>query len=319
MTQYAIKRLLLFIPTIIFASILIFVLMRLLPGDPALLRLLGDTGATEWTQKDLDRERARLGTDKPLVVQYVIWAFGMIQGDFGESMFFDTPVSDDLKERLPVTIQLTVMGLGLAVLISVPLGVLSAVKQDTWVDYLARTFTITGIALPTFLTGILIVFFLSVIFNWISPLNYQMIWDEPWLNLKQMFLPAIALGFYDSCFIARVTRSAVLEVFREDYIRTARSKGLAERLVIYRHALKNAFLPVITVVGWQFGRVLSGTVIIENIFVVPGMGGLLIFSILHRDFTTIQAVVVLVTLMVLIVNLIIDLLYAWLDPRIRYA
>lgn len=319
MTQYAIKRLLLFIPTIIFASILIFVLMRLLPGDPALLRLLGDTGATEWTQKDLDRERARLGTDKPLVVQYVIWAFGMIQGDFGESMFFDTPVSDDLKERLPVTIQLTVMGLGLAVLISVPLGVLSAVKQDTWIDYLARTFTITGIALPTFLTGILIVFFLSVIFDWISPLNYQMIWDEPWLNLKQMFLPAIALGFYDSCFIARVTRSAVLEVFREDYIRTARSKGLAERLVIYRHALKNAFLPVITVVGWQFGRVLSGTVIIENIFVVPGMGGLLIFSILHRDFTTIQAVVVLVTLMVLIVNLIIDLLYAWLDPRIRYA
>ena len=196
---------------------------------------------------------------------------------------------------------------------------MSAVKQDTWIDYLARTFTITGIALPTFLTGILIVFFLSVIFDWISPLNYQMIWDEPWLNLKQMFLPAIALGFYDSCFIARVTRSAVLEVFREDYIRTARSKGLAERLVIYRHALKNAFLPVITVVGWQFGRVLSGTVIIENIFVVPGMGGLLIFSILHRDFTTIQAVVVLVTLMVLIVNLIIDLLYAWLDPRIRYA
>ena len=250
MTQYAIKRVLLFIPTIIFASVLIFALMRLLPGDPALLRLLGDTGATEWTQEDLDRERARLGTDKPLVVQYVTWAFGMIQGDFGESMFFDTPVSDDLKERLPVTIQLTVMGLGLAILISVPLGVLSAVKQDTWVDYLARTFTITGIALPTFLTGILIVFFLSVIFDWISPLNYQMIWDEPWTNLKQMFLPAIALGFYDSCFIARVTRSAVLEVFREDYIRTARSKGLAERLVIYRHALK---MPSCQLLQWLGG------------------------------------------------------------------
>jgi peptide/nickel transport system permease protein len=319
MTQYVIKRVLLFVPTIIFASILIFLLMRLIPGDPALLRLVGDTGATEWTQEDLDRERQRLGTDRWLPLQYVFWAGNMLKGDFGESMFYDTPVSEDLVDRLPVTVQLTVMGLALAIVVSVPLGVLSAVRQDTWIDYVSRMFTITGIALPTFLTGILIVYFLSVIFNWSSPLNYQMIWENPWMNLKQMFLPAIALGLYDSCFIARVTRSAVLEVFREDYIRTARSKGLAERLVIYRHALKNAFLPIITVVGWQFGRILSGTVIIENIFVVPGMGGLLIFSILHRDYTTIQAVIVLVTVMVLIVNLTVDLLYAWLDPRIRYA
>ena len=319
MFRYVVKRVLLFIPTLIFASVFVFALMRLIPGDPALLRLVGDTGATEWTQEDLARERHRLGTDRPLVVQYADWAWGMVRGDFGESMFFDTPVSDDLKDRLPVTLQLTIMGLSIAILISVPLGVLSAVKQDTWIDYVARTFTITGIALPTFLTGILIVFVLSIAFDWISPLNYAMIWEDPLKNLQQMFLPAIALGLYDSCFIARVTRSAVLEVFREDYIRTARSKGLAERLVIYRHALKNAFLPIITVVGWQFGRVLSGTVIIESIFVVPGMGGLLIFSILHRDFTMIQAVIVLVTLMVLVVNLVVDLLYAWLDPRIRYA
>ena len=319
MTYYVVKRLLLFIPTLILASILIFSLMRVLPGDPALLRLVGDTGATEWTAEDLARERARLGTDKPWLVQYFRWAWGMVQGDFGESMYYDTPVVDDLKERLPITIQLTVMGIGLAILMSVPLGVISAVKQDSWVDYIARAFTVTGVAMPTFLTGILIVFILVVSFNWLPPLGYAMIWEDPVRNLQQMMLPAIALGFYDTCFIARVTRSAVLEVFREDYIRTARSKGIAERLVVYRHTLKNAMLPVITVIGWQFGRVLSGTVIIETIFVVPGMGGLLINSILHRDFTMIQGLVVLVTLMVMSVNLVVDMLYAVLDPRIRYA
>ena len=192
-------------------------------------------------------------------------------------------------------------------------------KQDTWLDYLSRSFTITGVAMPTFLTGILIVFILSISFNWVAPLGYAMIWEDPWKNLQQMVLPAIALGFYDTCFIARVTRSAVLEVFREDYIRTARSKGLAERLVVFRHALKNAMLPVITVIGWQFGRILSGTVIIETIFVVPGMGQLLIAGISHRDFTMIQGMMVLVTFMVMTVNLVVDLLYAVLDPRIRYA
>ncbi len=319
MTQYLVKRLALFIPTLFLASVLIFSLMRVLPGDPALLRLVGDTGATEWTQEDLDRERARLGTDKNWAVQYWSWASGMLQGDFGESLYYDTPVSDDLKERLPITAQLTIMGIGLAILLSVPLGVLSAVKQDTWLDYLSRSFTITGVAMPTFLTGILIVFILSISFNWVAPLGYAMIWEDPWKNLQQMVLPAIALGFYDTCFIARVTRSAVLEVLREDYIRTARSKGLAERLVVFRHALKNAMLPVITVIGWQFGRILSGTVIIETIFVVPGMGQLLIAAILHRDFTMIQGMVVLVTFMVMTVNLVVDLLYAVLDPRIRYA
>ena len=319
MTQYLVKRLALFIPTLFLASVLIFSLMRVLPGDPGLLRLVGDTGATEWTQEDLARERARLGTDKNWAVQYWSWASGMLQGDFGESLYYDTPVSDDLKDRLPITAQLTIMGIGLAILLSVPLGVLSAVKQDTWLDYLSRSFTITGVAMPTFLTGILIVFILSISFNWVAPLGYAMIWEDPWKNLQQMVLPAIALGFYDTCFIARVTRSAVLEVFREDYIRTARSKGLAERLVVSRHALKNAMLPVITVIGWQFGRILSGTVIIETIFVVPGMGQLLIAGILHRDFTMIQGIVVLVTFMVMTVNLVVDLLYAVLDPRIRYA
>ena len=319
MTQYVLKRVGLFIPTVILASLLIFALMRILPGDPALLKLLGDEGSVHFTQEDLDRERAKLGTDRWLPVQYVIWIGGMLRGDFGMSLYYEAPVSDDLKQRMPVTIQLAIMGIGIAILISVPVGVLSAVRQDTRLDYLLRIFTITGVALPTFLTGILIIFAISRFLNWIPPLGYVSLWDDPLKNLQQMILPALALGFYDSCFIARVTRSAVLEVFREDYIRTARSKGLAERLVVVRHALKNAFLPVITIIGWQFGRVISGTVIIEIIFVVPGMGQLLIASILHRDYTMIQGLVVLVTIMVMLVNLFVDLLYAWLDPRIRYA
>jgi peptide/nickel transport system permease protein len=319
MTQYVVKRVGLFIPTLILASLMIFCLMRLLPGDPALLKLLGDEGSMHFTDEDLARERARLGTDRWLVVQYVTWVGGMLRGDFGESLYYEAPVSDDLKERMPITVQLTIMGIGLAVLISVPVGVLSAVKQDSRLDYALRVFTISGVAMPTFLTGILIVFVVSRFLNWIPPLGYAVLWEDPVKNLQQMMLPALALGFYDSCFIARVTRSAMLEVFREDYIRTARSKGLAERFVVVRHALKNAFLPVITIIGWQFGRVISGTVIIEIIFLVPGMGGLLIASILHRDYIMIQGLVVLVTLLVMLVNLTVDLLYAWLDPRIRYA
>ncbi len=319
MTQYVVKRVGLFIPTLILASLMIFSLMRLLPGDPALLKLLGDEGSVHFTDEDLARERARLGTDKWLPFQYVAWVGGMLKGDFGESLYYETPVSEDLRERLPVTVQLTIMGIGLAILISVPVGVLSAVRQDTRLDYVLRAFTISGVALPTFLTGILIVFVISRWFNWTPPLGYAPLWEDPGKNIQQLFLPAIALGFYDSCFIARVTRSAMLEVFREDYIRTARSKGLAEWFVVGRHALKNAFLPVITIIGWQFGRVISGTVIIETIFIVPGMGRLLIDSILHRDYTMIQGLVVLVTLLVMLVNLTVDLLYAWLDPRIRYA
>ena len=213
---------------------------------------------------------------------------------------------------------MAILALIVAIVVAVPLGVLSAVMQDTPVDYVARIVAIGGVALPTFWVGILVIYFLVLLFDWLPPFGYVQLWEDPVKNLQQLIFPALALGFYNMALIARSTRSALLEVFREDYIRTARSKGLREELVIIRHALKNAFLPVLTLAGWQFGMLLAGTVVIEKIFVLPGTGRLLIDSIFHRDFATIQATVMVITVMVLGLNLVIDLLYGWLDPRIRY-
>jgi peptide/nickel transport system permease protein len=261
--------------------------------------------------------RAKLGTDRPLYVQYGEWVWGMLRLDFGVSLFFEEPVAKDLAAKFPITLELTVLALLIATIIAVPLGVLSAITQDTPTDYVARIITISGVALPNFWVGILIVYFLVLLFSWMPPLGYANVWEEPGTNLKQLIFPALALGFYNMAFTARVTRSSMLEVYREDYIRTARAKGLAERVVVLRHALKNALLPMATVSGYEFGRLLAGTVVIENIFMVPGMGKLLIDSVLHRDYTTVQAIVVVTTVSVLILNLALDVIYGWLNPRIR--
>ena len=317
MNSYLVKRLLLCVPTLILVTMLVFVLMRLIPGDPAYLRLIGSDGDAEFTQEQLDDLRAQLGTDKSLPEQYGRWMWGVVRFDFGLSMVYDTPISDDLKARLPITLELTLIALVLATVIAVPLGIVSAIFQDSWADYLSRIIAIAGIAMPTFWTGILIIILLILFFGWLPPLGYASLWEEPLLNLQQMVFPAIALGFYNMALIARVMRSAMLEVLREDYIRTARSKGLSERVIIVRHALKNASLPVLTISGWQVGRLVAGTVVIEKIFLVPGMGKLLIDSIFARDFTMIQAIVLVVAVLVLLINLFVDLMYGWLDPRIR--
>jgi len=206
----------------------------------------------------------------------------------------------------------------MAFVVAVPMGMISAVRQDTWPDYVCRLLTLIGIALPTFWLAILIIYFLAYVFDWLPPLGYATLWEDPILNLKQLFFPALAIAFHDLAFTARVTRSSMLEVLREDYVRTARSKGLRETIVLGRHALKNAILPVITVSGYQFARLLGGTIIIETIFAVPGLGAFLIESIIHRDFVVIQAVILLTAAVVLTLNLIIDLVYGMLDPRIRY-
>jgi peptide/nickel transport system permease protein len=308
---------LLFIPTLLLATLVVFILLRLIPGDPALVKLVGDTGEAKFTQEQLDAMRAKLGTDRPLYVQYGDWLWGMLRLDFGVSLFFEEPVSRDLAAKFPITLELTVLALLIATIVAVPLGLLSAIKQDTPTDYVARLITISGVALPNFWVGILIVYFLVLLFSWMPPLGYANVWEEPVTNLQQLIFPALALGFYNMAFTARVTRSSMLEVYREDYIRTARAKGLAERVVVLRHALKNALLPMATVSGYEFGRLLAGTVVIENIFMVPGMGKLLIDSVLHRDYTTVQAVVVVTTVSVLILNLALDVIYGWLNPRIR--
>ena len=318
MNTYVLKRFMLFVPTLLLVTLMVFALMRLVPGDPAELLLMGFEGDGQYSQQQLDELRAKLGTDRSLAVQYLSWIWGMLRGDFGVSMYFDTPISEDLGAKLPITLELAVLALLLAFVVAMPLGVLSAVRQDTIADYASRIIAIAGVAMPTFWIGILVVYFLVTWFDWLPPLGYANLWEDPWRNLQQMVFPAIALGFYNMALIARVTRSSMLEVFREDYIRTARSKGLRERAVIIQHALKNAFLPILTISGWQVGRLIAGTVVIETIFLVPGMGRLLVDSILHRDYTMIQSIVMVIAFMVLALNLVVDLLYAWLDPRIRY-
>ena len=319
MQAYIAKRCLLFIPTLLMATLLAFLLLRVIPGDPALVKLAGETGDSSFTQAELHDLQVKLGTDKPLYVQYGKWVWGMLKLDFGESMFFEEPVAKDLADKFPITLELTVLSMLIATVIAVPLGLISAIKQDTPTDYIARIISITGVALPNFWVGILIVYFLVLLFAWMPPLGYADLWDDPLTNLQQFIFPALALGFFEMAFTARVTRSSMLEVYREDYTRTARGKGLAERVVIVRHALKNALLPVVTVSGYQFGRLLAGTVVIENIFMVPGMGKLLVDSVFHRDYTEVQAIVVLITVSVLILNLLLDVIYGWLNPRIRYS
>jgi len=319
MQAYIAKRCLLFIPTLLLATLLAFLLLRVIPGDPALVKLAGETGDASFTQAELHDLQAKLGTDQPLYVQYGNWVWGLLRLDFGQSMYFEDPVAQDLATKFPITLELTVLALLIAAIIAVPLGLLSAIKQDTPADYIARVISITGVALPNFWVGILIVYFLVLFFAWMPPLGYANLWDDPVTNLQQFIFPALALGFFEMAFTARVTRSSMLEVVREDYTRTARGKGLAERVVILRHALKNALLPVVTVSGYQFGRLLAGTVVIENIFMVPGMGKLLIDSVFHRDYTEVQAIVVVITVSVLVLNLLLDVIYGWLNPRIRYS
>ncbi len=318
MQGYLAKRFLLFIPTLLLVTLMVFALMRLIPGDPAYLLLAGSDGEGQFTEEQLDVLRQQLGTDRPLTVQYLTWVWGLVRWDFGTSMYYDTPISEDISTKLPITLELTFMALLFAFAVAIPLGILSAVKQDSIADYASRMIAIAGIAMPTFWTGILVIYFLVKWFNWLPPLDFTHIWVNPWVNFQQLIFPALALGFYNMALIARVTRSSMLEVFREDYIRTARSKGLRELAVIVRHALKNAFLPVITISGWQIGRLIAGTVVIETIFVVPGMGRLLIDSIFHRDYTMIQSIVMVIAFLVLAINLVVDLLYGWIDPRIRY-
>jgi peptide/nickel transport system permease protein len=319
MGEYAIRRVLLFVPTLLVATVLVFTLFWIVPGDPALTILAGGEGDSgSVSQEQLQQLRQALGLDRPLYVQYGNWLWNVLRGDLGTSLWYKTPVWDQLKDRFLVTMELAVMAILLAFCVAVPLGVTSAVKQDTGFDYLSRIFSGIGIALPTFWLGILIVYALASFFQWLPPLGYATLWDDPLLNLQQLIFPALTLAFHDLAFTARVTRSSMLEVMREDYLRTARAKGLMDILVISRHALKNALLPVVTISGYQFGRLLGGVIIVESIFVVPGMGTLLIDSIVHRDFIVLQAIVLLISAVVLILNLMIDLLYGVLDPRIHY-
>jgi peptide/nickel transport system permease protein len=316
MLQYLIKRVLLMVPTLLGVAVVIFVLMRLLPGDIVEVRLASEGGYV--TAETIARERARLGLDQPVWRQFVDWMGGLLQGDLGASMWTGRPITYELGIRFQLSLQVALMSTLIAVLLAVPLGTVAALKQDSWIDYVVRAFSIAGLATPSFWLGIVMILGFLILFDWVPPMVYTPIWEDPWRNLSQLFWPAFATGYRYSAVAARMTRSAMLEVLREDYIRTARAKGLWQRLILRRHALKNAMLPVVTVVGLEFAFLLGGLVVTEQVFNLNGLGKLFVDAVTHYDYTLVQALVLLVATVFVLSNFVVDVLYAWLDPRIRY-
>jgi len=316
MRQYVLNRLLLMIPTLLGVAVLVFLMLRVAPGDIVEMKYAG-TGA--FAPKEmLDLERAQLGLDKPLWHQFLSWMWGIARLDFGNSMWTGRPVTYEIAIRLELSLQLALMATIVAILLSIPLGILAAVKQDTWIDYFVRVFSIAGLAVPSFWLGIIIILGFLIFFKWLPPLTFTSFMVDPKANLMQLIWPALAVGYRYSAVAARMTRSTVLEVLREDYIRTARAKGLWEQAVLIRHALKNALLPIITVIGLEFAFLVGGLVVTEQVFNLNGIGKLFVEAISQRDYIMVQSLVLLTSFVFIFVNFITDLVNAWLDPRIRY-
>jgi len=322
MYRYIISRILLVFPTLIGAAALVFLLMRLVPGDICLVRL--GSGGTSFTQASLATCHAEIGIDRPWILQFLDFLWGLARLDFGKSMWSGKPVIVEIATRFPISLEVAVMATVIAVVIAIPLGTISALKQNTWVDLLVRTFSIAGLATPAFWLGIVSILIVldvtQAVFGhpWMPPIDYVPLWQDPIRNLSIVMLPALTIGYRYAAVSMRMTRSAMLEVLREDYIRTARAKGLIRRLIINRHALKNALLPVVTVIGIEFAFLIGGLVVTEQVFNLNGIGLLFVQAVAHRDYTLLQALVMLVAGAFILVNFLMDVAYAWLDPRIRY-
>ena len=317
MRTYLAKRLLLIVPTLLGAAALVFLIMRVIPGDVTLLIFGGDQ-ASQVDPKQLAAMRHRLGLDQPLWVQFGSWLWGVLRFDFGTSLWTGRPVIEELLVRLPLSLELAVLATIVSVLLAIPFGMLAAVRQDSWVDYVIRVVSIGGLAIPSFWVGILIILLLVIFFGWGPPLEFTPPWINPWANFQQMIWPVLTVGYRYAAVTTRMTRSTVLEVMREDYIRTAWAKGLRERAVVFRHAMKNAMLPVITLIGTEFAFLIGGLVVTETVFTLNGVGRFVVDAVAHRDYPVVQALVFLIALSFVVVNLLIDLTYAWFDPRIRY-
>jgi peptide/nickel transport system permease protein len=323
MYRYIVNRVLLVVPTLVGAAALVFVLMRLIPGDICMVRL--GSGGASVDPRTLAVCHAELGLDRPLVLQFLDFAWGFFRLDFGISMWSGKPVAEEIAARLPISLEIAVMATVVAILIAIPLGTISALWQNSWIDHVVRTVAIAGIATPSFWLGIvsiLVVLDVShALFGaaWMPPIDYVPFWQDPLRNLSMVILPALTVGYRYSAVTMRMTRSAMLEVLREDYIRTARAKGLVERLIINRHALKNALLPVVTLIGIEFAFLIGGLVVTEQVFNLNGVGRLFVLAVQNQDYTLTQALVMLTVAVFVFVNLAVDLLYAWLDPRIRFG
>jgi peptide/nickel transport system permease protein len=323
MYRYIIKRLLLVIPTLLGAAALVFVLMRLIPGDVCVVRL-GSSGGT-FDPKAIALCHTELGMDRPLVVQFADFLWGIVRLDFGTSMWSGNPVTSEIWARLPVSLEIAILATVIAISIAIPLGTVSAVKQNTWIDVVVRVFAVGGTATPSFWLGLVSLLIVlnvtSAVFGrpWLPPIEYVPIWQDPIRNLSMALLPALTVGYRYAAVSMRMTRSAMLEVMQEDYIRTARAKGLVKKLIINRHALKNALLPVVTLIGIEFAFLIGGLVVTEQVFNLNGVGRLFVQAVQNQDYTLTQALVMLTVMTFVISNLLVDLLYGWLDPRIRYS
>ena len=315
MWKYIIRRLILIVPTVFLAGSLVFFMLRVLPGD-IVSTLTSEGGAT---QESKDKLREELGLNDPIAVQYAKWLWGTVNGNLGYSHYQDRYVTQIVKDKIEATLTLSIFAMVFSLAIAFPMGIVSAVKRGSWWDQGIRIFTALSLAVPSFWLGILLIIFASKVFNWSKPVVYTSFFSDPGSNMAQLFLPILATGITSAAILSRLVRSMMLEVLREDYVRTARAKGLREFLVIMRHTIRNASIPVLTMAGYHFGAILSGVVVIENVFSIPGLGQQILVSIFARDYDMVVGIVVVMTVILAAWILVIDLLYSVVDPRIRYS
>ncbi len=315
MVQYITKRLLFTVLVLWAVSVIVFGAVRLIPGDVCKIVL----ATSDVDERQCQVIRHELGLDRPTVVQYLHYMGGVLHGDFGKALISKRDVWGEIRTRIPLTLELALLATVFALTLAIPIGVISAVKQDTPIDYLLRFLTIGWLSIPSFWLGTMLIVFPARWWGYSPPVGYVDVWKDPLKNLHQLYLPAIALGLALSASLARLTRSSMLEVLRQDYIRTARAKGLKERTMVFRHALRNALIPVITLFAIQFGVLLGGTVVLESIFSLPGLGTLALNAVLLKDYPQVQGLVLFFATALVLINLVVDVSYAWIDPRIRYA
>jgi len=313
---YVIRRVLLMIPVLVGVTMLSFLLLEFVPGDICDVILSRSAYAEPI---DFENCRERFGLNDSPIQRYFAWLGGVVRLDFGDSYWTNTPIADELTKRIPISVELAVLSVFFSTILGIAIGLISATRQDSFIDYAGRVFSIIGLSIPNFVIGTILLLFLAIQFEWIPPVTYQRLREDPWGNLQQFIFPSLLLGFGLAASIARMTRSTMLEVLRQDYIRTAWAKGLRERSVIMRHALRNAMIPVITIVGLQFGVLLGGEVVMEILFGLPGIGYTLVYTVLQKDLPFLQALILITAAAYVTVNLLVDLSYGFLDPRVRYS
>jgi peptide/nickel transport system permease protein len=319
MTTYIIRRLLLTLFVLVMVTLIVFFAMRLLPGDPLVIYVGQSQQFASMSEEGLEKLRHQFGLDRPVMIQYLNWVYGVVRGDFGNSIFYTQPVGRLILERYPVTIHLGLLSFTLSTVLGIFAGLLAAIRRGKWADKVVTPLTYIGITVPIFWLGILMIYAFGLKLHWLPIIGYTSPFDDFWMSTKQAIMPVICLSVGALAATARQTRSSMLEVIRQDYIRTAWSKGLKERIIVVRHALKNSLIPVITVLGLHLGWIFGGSVIIETVFSIPGIGYLMVTSIFCQDYAVVQSCTLIFALMIIFANLVVDISYGWLDPRIKYG